>query len=86
MGLLLKIAIFAVVVYTAWTTVRRWFGVLGGGQGNGPPKPPPPAQRQAPPEAARPPVIEETHLCPVCATYVPVAAAKCGRPGCPQPA
>jgi len=85
MGLLLKFAIFAVVVYTAWTTVRRWLGVLGGGQADGPPKPPP-AQRQAGAEAARPPVIEETRLCPVCASYVPVGAAKCGRSGCPQPA
>jgi hypothetical protein len=32
MGFLLKIAILAVVVYGAWTTVRRWTSILGGGQ------------------------------------------------------
>jgi hypothetical protein len=78
MGFLLKIAILAVVVYGAWTTVRRWTSILGGGQ----PKPPP-ARRETPPQAPRGPVIEETRLCPVCSAYV---AAKCGRPDCPQPA
>ena len=82
MGLLLKIAIFAVVLYGVWTTVRRWTGILGGGQ----PKTPPPARREAPAQADRRPAIEETRLCPICAAYVPVAAAKCGRPDCPQPA
>ena len=81
MGLLLKIAIFAVVVYGAWTTVRRWTAILGGGQ----PKAPP-ARREAPAQAARRPAIEETRLCPKCAAYVPVAGAKCGRSDCPQPA
>jgi len=88
MGLLLKIAIFAVVVYGVWTTVRRWAGILGGGQ----PKAPPPARREAPArretpaQAERKPAIEETRLCPKCAAYVPIAAAKCSRPDCPQPA
>ena len=82
MGFLLKIAILAVVVYGAWTTVRRWYGILGGG----PPKAPPPARRETPPQASRQPVVEETRLCPICAAYVSVPGAKCGRPDCPQPA
>jgi hypothetical protein len=82
MGFLLKIAIFAVVAYAAWATVRRWYGALGGGQ----PKAPPPAKREPPAEAPRPPVIEEARLCPVCTAYVSVAGAKCGRSDCPQPA
>ena len=81
MGFLLKIAIFAAVVYGVWTTVRRWYGILGGGQ----PKPPP-ARREAPPQAPRQPVVEEARLCPICAAYVSVGGAKCGRPDCPQPA
>ncbi len=44
MGFLLKIAIFAAVVYGAWTTVRRWYGVLGGDATK---KTPPPAEREA---------------------------------------
>ncbi len=82
MGLLLKIAIFAVVVYGVWTTVRRWAGVLGGGA----PKAPSTARRESPVPAERQPAIEETRLCPKCAAYVPLAAAKCSRPDCPQPA
>ena len=83
MGFLLKIAIFAVVAYGAWTTVRRWAGILGGGQA----KPPPPAaRREASAQAPRNPVVEEMRLCPVCAAHVSVAAAKCGRSDCPQPA
>ena len=82
MGFLLKIAIFAAVVYGVWTTVRRWYGILGGGQ----PKAPPPARRETPAEAARQPAVEETRLCPKCAAYVPIAAAKCGRSDCPQAA
>jgi hypothetical protein len=81
MGFLLKIAIFAVVVYGVWTTVRRWYGVLGGQA-----KAPPPARREAPAQAPRKPVVEEMRLCPVCAAHVSVAAAKCGRADCPQPA
>ena len=82
MGFLLKIAILAVVVYGAWKTVRRWTSILGGGQ----PKAPPPVRREAPPQAPRQPVVEETRLCPICAAYVSVGGAKCGRPDCPQPA
>lgn len=82
MGFLLKIAILAVVVYGAWKTARRWYGILGGGQ----PKTPPPVRREAPPQAPRQPVVEETRLCPICAAYVSVGGAKCGRPDCPQPA
>ena len=79
MGLLLKIAIFAVVAYGVWTTVRRWYGVLGGDATK---KAPPPAEREAP----RRPAVEETRLCSSCGSYVSVSAAKCGRPDCPQPA
>jgi len=79
MGFLLKIAIFAAVVYGVWTTVRRWYGVLGGDMTK---KAPPPAEREAP----RRPAVEETRLCPSCGSYVSVSAAKCGRPDCPQPA
>ena len=82
MGFLLKIAIFAVVAYGVWATVRRWLGVLGGGQAKGPP----PVRRETPTQAPRGPVIEETRLCTVCAAYVSVAGAKCGRSDCPQPA
>jgi hypothetical protein len=83
MGFLLKIAIFAVVAYGAWTTVRRWAGILGGGQTKAPP---PAARREASAQAPRNPVVEEMRLCPVCAAHVSVAAAKCGRSDCPQPA
>ena len=82
MGLLLKIAIFAVVAYTVWTTVRRWTGILGGR----PPHAPPPSRGETTAQAERRPAIEETRLCPKCAAYVSVAAAKCSRPDCPQPA
>ena len=85
MGLLLKIAIFAVVVYGTWKTARRWLGVLDWLQ----PKAPPPAReaRAEPPrQPERQPAIEETRLCPKCTAYVPTGAAKCGRPDCPQPA
>jgi len=82
MGLLLKIAIFAVVAYGAWTTVRRWAGILGGGQA----KAPPPARRETSAQAPRKPVVEEMRLCPICAAHVSIAAAKCGRSDCPQPA
>ena len=82
MGLLLKIAIFAAVAYGVWTTVRRWTGILGG-QAKAPP---PPARRETSAQAPRKPVVEEMRLCPVCAAHVSVAAAKCGRAGCPQPA
>ena len=82
MGFLLKIAIFAVVAYGVWTTVRRWVGILGGGQA----KAPPAVRRETSAQAPRKPVVEEMRLCPVCAAHVSVAAAKCGRSDCPQPA
>ena len=86
MGFLLKIVVFAVVVYGIWATARRWYRLLGGGQA----KPPAPTQERretaaAPPEPRRP-VVEETRLCAACASYVSAGAAKCGRPDCPQPA
>jgi hypothetical protein len=84
MGFLLKIAIFAVVVYVAWTAARRWLGLFGGA-----PRPPAPARREASPAPApalaRPVVIEDTRLCTVCGAYVSATAAKCGRSDCPQP-
>ena len=80
MGLLFKIAIFAVVVYGVWSAARRWLGLFGGQ-----PKPPVPPQREAPPVQPRRVVVEDTRLCAVCGAYVSSAAAKCGRPDCPQP-
>jgi hypothetical protein len=79
MGFLLKIAIFAVVVYGAWTAARRWLGLFGGLT-----KAPPPAPREAAPQP-RKVVVEDTHLCTVCGAYVSASAAKCGRSDCPQP-
>jgi hypothetical protein len=79
MGFLLKIAVFAVVVYGAWTTARRWFGLFGG-----PPRAPAPPTREAAPPPRRA-VVEDTRLCTVCGAYVAAGAAKCGRSDCPQP-
>jgi hypothetical protein len=83
MGFLLKIAIFAVVVYGAWTTARRWFGLFSGQ------KPPTAPPRDAPLRDAAPPpprvVVEDTRLCTACGTYVSANAAKCSRRDCPQP-
>ena len=79
MGILLKILIFAVVVYGAWTTARRWLGLFGGLS-----KPPAPPPREPGPQA-RPVVVEDTRLCTVCGAYVSANAAKCGRSDCPQP-
>ena len=77
MGFLLKILIFAVVVYGAWTTARRWLGLFGG-------PPAAPAPRRDAPQPRRA-VVEDTRLCAVCGAYVSASAAKCGRPDCPQP-
>ena len=84
MGLLLKIAIFAVVAYGIWKTAKRVFSLLGGDAPKAPP--PAPQRREAPPPAAAPraPVIEDTRACAVCGAYVSVSAAKCGQSGCPQ--
>jgi hypothetical protein len=79
MGFLLKIAIFAVVAYGAWTTARRWFGLFGGL--SKPPEPPP----RAPGPQPRRVVVEDTRLCTVCGAYVAANAPKCGRSDCPQP-
>ena len=80
MGFLLKIAIFAVVAYVAWTAARRWLGLFGGG-----PRPPAPPQRDPGPAQPRRAVVEDTRLCTVCGAYVSASAAKCSRPDCPQP-
>jgi hypothetical protein len=77
MGFLLKIAVFAVVVYGVWSAARRWLGLFGG-----PPQAPAP-RREAPPQPRRA-VVEDTRLCTVCGAYVSASAAKCGRPDCPQ--
>ncbi|MBS0224383.1 MAG: hypothetical protein JSR91_26990 [Proteobacteria bacterium] len=86
--MLLKFAVLAVAGYVAWSTVRRWFGLLRGTNG----APPPATSRRAPsspspsspsPAASRGPVIEETRQCPVCGAYVPVGTGKCGRSDCP---
>jgi hypothetical protein len=78
MGFLLKIVVFAVVVYGVWTTARRWLGLFGGLS-----KPPAPPQREAAPPPRRV-VVEDTRLCTVCGTYVAANAAKCSRSDCPQ--
>jgi len=78
MGLLFKIAVFAVGLYLAWVTARRWLGLFGGLS-----KPPAPPQREAAPQPRRV-VVEETRLCTVCGAYVAANAAKCGRADCPQ--
>jgi len=80
MGFLLKIAIFAVVAYVAWTAARRWLGLFGGV-----PRPPTPVQREPGPAPPRPVVVEDTRLCTACGAYVSASAAKCSRPDCPQP-
>ncbi|MBV8394267.1 MAG: hypothetical protein JOY81_13885 [Alphaproteobacteria bacterium] len=88
MGLLLKFVMLGVAAYVAWTTAKRWFGLLGGGNR----QPPPPVDRRSaadpapgPVQAPRRPIVEDTRACPVCAAYVSVSASKCGRPDCPQP-
>jgi hypothetical protein len=78
MGFLLKIVVFAVVVYGVWTTARRWLGLFGGLS-----KPPAPPQREPAPQPRRV-VVEETRLCTVCGAYVSANASKCGRADCPQ--
>ena len=47
MGFLLKIAVFGVVAYIAWTTARRWLGLS-----NPPARAPAPPQREAATAAA----------------------------------
>ena len=87
MGFLLKIALFAVVAYGIWKTAKKLFGILGGTADQAPvPTPEAPHRRDGPAPSAPRPVIEETRLCSVCAAYVSLSAAKCGRPGCPQAA
>jgi len=81
MGFLLKIAIFAVVVYGAWKTARRLFQLFGGGQ-----KPPVPPRQDPPQPQPRQVVVEDTRLCTACGAYVSTTAAKCGRSDCPQAA
>ena len=79
MGFLLKIAVFGVVAYIAWTTARRWFGLS-----KGPAQAPAPPQRDAAPPPPRRPVVEDTRMCTVCGAYVSTSSGKCGRSDCPQ--
>jgi hypothetical protein len=89
MGMLLKFVIFAVAGYVAWSTVRRWFGVLRGPGGVPPmtsrrtPASPSPDAGPAARSPAQGPIVEETRQCRVCGAYVSVSAGKCGRPDCP---
>ena len=78
MGFLLKILIFAVVVYGAWSAARRWLGLFGGQ-----PQPPVPPRRDPAAEPRRA-VVEDTRLCTVCGAYVAANSGKCGRADCPQ--
>jgi hypothetical protein len=88
MGFLLKIAIFAVVAYGIWKTAKKWYGILGGTADQAPTRKPdaPPKRGTPPAPSASRPVIEETRLCSICASYVSLGAAKCGRADCPQAA
>ena len=89
MGMLLKFAILAVAGYVAWSTVRRWLGVLRGPGGVPPmtsrrtPARPSPDSSPAARSPSQGPTIEETRQCRVCGAYVSVSAGKCGRPDCP---
>ncbi len=78
MGFLLKIAVFGVVAYIAWTTARRWLGLSGG-----PPRASAPPQREAAAQQRRP-MVEDTRLCTVCGAYVSTSSGRCGRSDCPQ--
>ena len=79
MGFMLKIAVFAVAGYVAWTTARRWLGLAGNlGQ-----RPTQTVERGPAAKAARP-VVEEAQACPVCGVYVAASSGNCGRSGCPQ--
>jgi hypothetical protein len=80
MGFLLKIAVFAVAGYVAWTTARRWLGLASKLT-----RKPTETVERGPAARPRGPVVEDTRPCPVCGTYVAAAAVSCGRSGCPRP-
>jgi hypothetical protein len=80
MGLLLKIAIFAVAAYTVWSTARRWLG-----SANSLGRRPSETVERGQSARSRPPAVEDTRQCTVCGNFVPPSAARCGRTGCPQP-
>jgi hypothetical protein len=77
MGFLLKIAVFGVAAYVAWTTARRWLGL-----GGGPARTPAPPHREAATHQSRP-VVEDTRMCTVCGAYVSASSGRCGRSDCP---
>jgi|HubBroStandDraft_5_1064220.scaffolds.fasta_scaffold212811_2 hypothetical protein len=81
MGFLLKIAVFAVAGYIAWTTAKRWLGLgLPGGRARAPAPPP----REAATHQPRQPVVEDTRMCTACGVYVSTSSGRCGRADCPQ--
>jgi hypothetical protein len=88
MGLLLKIVLFGVALYIAWTTLARWKGLFDRfvGRPQEPARTPP--ARPAPPAAtaqARPQVIDASVPCAVCGAFLSSAATRCGRSDCPLP-
>jgi hypothetical protein len=79
MGFLLKIAVFAVAGYVAWTAARRLLGLASTLT-----RKPTQTVKRGPATRPREPVIEDTRACPMCGVYVGSSTGNCGRPGCPQ--
>ena len=91
MGLLLKIALFAVALYGVWGPFPHWKGLydrfIGKPDVPPPPSHPHPAPRAETPPAAAPPrkaVIEDTVQCAGCGAYISTAAQTCGHCGRPR--
>ena len=79
MGFLLKIAIFAVAAYVAWSAARRWLGfasILT--------RKPTETVERGPAARPRKPVVEDTRACPVCGVFIATSSRNGGRSGCPQ--
>ncbi len=97
MGLLLKIALFAVALYGIWKTLRYWKGLFDRFTGNDvparpqhqrpPPEPPsqPPASPPPAPLPTRKVVVEDTVQCAGCGAYISTSAEKCGHCDRPRP-
>ena len=86
MGLLFKIVVFGVAVYTLWMTVTRWYRLFSGRRPNEPvrgERPPTPQAPQPQPQAR---AVEDTYPCKICGVYVMASARRCDRSDCPQPA